>query len=378
MSAIGLLVAFVLVAYLAIGSAESADALAPSAEVFPITFWAMHYALYYWDFRGDYSEILSDEQYRLMKECNVYCWKGRKKEELGRFPSDRFVRGADGGLVSCAEFDGNAGAKYLVIVNRNVNEPITIAPKLRWEQVAEIEMPASKIVGLGSSGARLSDGTLLVPVQTSDAQVDKESYTVISGTNTCHIGRSTDGGRTWPEFSVLGEWCHEVNVEALPSGRVLAVIRYQRPRLPDDTPELLARTGATAFGSNMPYKHVFVAHSDDGARTWGPLRQVTTVFGQCHGSGVGLSDDRVVVVHDHRYPRSMGSGRAMVSRDAGESWEDEVYYLCHGMAAGYASTISLDGEEMLTFVGSCYGDVDKGWDYCIGRTDFVLIRWRLA
>lgn len=138
MSAIGLLVAFVLVAYLAIGSAESADALAPSAEVFPITFWAMHYALYYWDFRGDYSEILSDEQYRLMKECNVYCWKGRKKEELGRFPSDRFVRGADGGLVSCAEFDGNAGAKYLVIVNRNVNEPITIAPKLRWEQVAEI------------------------------------------------------------------------------------------------------------------------------------------------------------------------------------------------------------------------------------------------
>jgi hypothetical protein len=159
---------------------------------------------------------------------------------------------------------------------------------------------------------------------------------------------------------------------------LLAVIRYQRPQQRDDTPELRERTGAAEFGSSFPYKHVFVAHSDDGGVTWTQPRQLTTVFGQCYGSGVGLAEDRAVVVHDHRYPRSMSSGRAMVSRDGGENWEDEVYYLVHGHAAGYAATLSLDGEEMLTLAGSCYGDVDRSWDYCIGRTDFVLIRWHLV
>ena len=248
-----------------------------------------------------------------------------------------------------------------------------------WEQIAEIEIPTSRAAAPGSSVPQPGERALLVPIHISGVKVDwKETFTQPSGASKCCIYGSTDGGLTWSELSLLGEWCHEVNLAALPGGRVLAVIRYQRPRYPDDTPELFERTGAAGFGSAIPYKHVFVAHSDDGARTWSPLRQVTKVYGQCHGAGVGLSDGRVVVVHDHRYPRAMGSGRAMVSRDRGESWEDEVYYLAHGMAAGYARTISLDGDEMLTFVGSCYGDVDKGWNFCVGRSDFVMIRWRLA
>ena len=67
----------------------------------------------------------------------------------------------------------------------------------------------------------------------------------------------------------------------------------------------------------------------------------------------------------------------MVSHNNGETWQDEVYYLSHGHAAGYAATISLDGEEMLTLTGSCYGDVGS-WDNCIGNTDYVIIRWRLV
>ena len=68
----------------------------------------------------------------------------------------------------------------------------------------------------------------------------------------------------------------------------------------------------------------------------------------------------------------------MVSRDGGETWADEVYYLNHGAAAGYAASLSLDGQEMLTLAGSCYGDVDSGWDYCIGRSHFQVVRWHLA
>jgi hypothetical protein len=33
---------------------------------------------------------------------------------------------------------------------------------------------------------------------------------------------------------------------------------------------------------------------------------------------------------------------------------------------------------MLTLAGSCYGDIDTGWDHCVGRTDFAIIRWRLV
>ena len=79
---------------------------------------------------------------------------------------------------------------------------------------------------------------------------------------------------------------------------------------------------------------------------------------------------------DHRYPRNMSSGRALVSLDQGATWEDEVYYLNNGNAAGYAATLSLDGEEMLTLTGATPGDANS-WDAAIGKTDFAIIRWRL-
>ena len=246
-----------------------------------------------------------------------------------------------------------------------------------WEHIGQIDAPSSGTTELGFSVTRRTDGTLLVPVLHREAQTSEDHSTVLSGANTCYVYRSADGGRTVPYRSVLGDWCHEVNVAALPTGRLLAVIRYQRGYLPDDPPDLGERTGATAFGSRFPYKHVFLADSADGGTTWTRPRPLTTVFGQCYGSGVGLSDDRVVVVHDHRYPRDVSSARAMVSRDGGQTWEDEVYYLRHGDVAGYAATISLDGEQMFTLTGSCYGDVEQ-WDGLIGRSDFVLIRWRLV
>ena len=129
---------------------------------------------------------------------------------------------------------------------------------------------------------------------------------------------------------MLGEWCCEVNVFPLPTGRLVAAMRYQRPLLPDDPDDLLERTGASTVGADNPYKHVAVTHSDDRGRTWTPPRQVATVFGQCYGSGVGLLRNRAVVTTDYRYPRDMGSGRALVSLDGGETWQDEVYYLTHG------------------------------------------------
>lgn len=245
-----------------------------------------------------------------------------------------------------------------------------------WKQIGQIDTAPFDEVEVGDCIARLLDGSLLVPLLHRAAEFGPDYGRLISGTNTAYVYRSQDGGHTFEQRSVLGDWCCEIHIAALPSGRTLATIRYQRHRLPQDPPDILERTGAAVFGSHFPYKHVFLADSTDDGATWEGFRQLTTVFGQCHGSAVGLSGDRVVVVHDHRYPRDMASGRAMVSRDGGQTWEDEVYYLCHGRAAGYARSITLDGEEMLTLVGSAYGDVEA-WTNCIGKSHMVLIRWRL-
>ena len=239
-----------------------------------------------------------------------------------------------------------------------------------WKEISRIGED------LGTSDVRLSslevlrDGTLAVPVTAVYSEngewkrVDSLFY------------RSTDGGRTFAPPTKIGEWGHEINVAELPSGRLLAVIRYQRPQLPSDPPNVLEITGAKRWNHSFPYKHVFVSDSTDGGKTWSPMRQVTTECGQCHGAAVGLENNRVAMLFDHRYPRAMSGARAVISDDEGRTWREEVYYLSNGLVAGFARTITLDGTEMLTLTGSYYGE-KLGWDDVIGKTQFHVIRWRL-
>ena len=73
-------------------------------------------------------------------------------------------------------------------------------------------------------------------------------------------------------------------------------------------------------------------------------------------------------------------GRIPGAVDTGHGWcetrEDQVNHLSNGEAAGYAATISLDGEEMLTLTGSPHGATGD-WNGIIAKTDFVIIPWRL-
>ena len=189
--------------------------------------------------------------------------------------------------------------------------------------------------------------------------------------------RSTDGGGSFEEPSVIGQWTHEVNASELPSGRLIATIRYQRPLLPSDPPNILVVTGAQRHRHAFPYKHVFVADSTDGGQSWSAVRQVTTECGQCHGHSIGLTDGRVVMVYDHRYPRAMSSARAVVSDDEGQTWRDEVYFLSNGRStAGFARSISLDNLEMLTLTGYSDGETHT-FESATGATQFQVIRWSL-
>ena len=168
------------------------------------------------------------------------------------------------------------------------------------------------------------------------------------------------------------------------SGKLLATIRYQRPLLPDDPPDLIERVGhwyKEAFGKlpPNPYKHVFLADSEDEGRSWQNLRQLTTAFGQCYGFPTGLSDGTAVVVYENRYPRKDSTGRAMVSPDEGETWNDEVYYVYYGLGtSGYNQSIVLEDDVILTVAGTSDNLEAKSWQDWVGTCDTWAIRWKLV
>ncbi len=159
--------------------------------------------------------------------------------------------------------------------------------------------------------------------------------------------------------------------EAAASGKLLAFIRYHGPVVPQ-WPLIDPKQHAY-------YKTVFVADSEDGGVTWKNLRPLTNVHGQCHGFGVGLPDGTVVVTHDHRYPPGTPCGRAMISRDEGRTWEDEVYYLyCGDVASGFSQSVALENDVILT-VGATSDYKDSGdWNDWTGRADLTAIRWKLG
>ena len=74
-------------------------------------------------------------------------------------------------------------------------------------------------------------------------------------------------------------------------------------------------------------KNVLLADSDDGGVTWSNVRAGSTGLGEMHGSAVELPDGRLVLMHVHRVPWLHGGERARVSRDGGNTWDKETYYL---------------------------------------------------
>ncbi len=72
----------VITSLLLVGAAVAANGPArPSAREFPITFWAMHY----WRDSPEYDRLITDEQYRLIRECNFNLVMGGPLSQAERF-----------------------------------------------------------------------------------------------------------------------------------------------------------------------------------------------------------------------------------------------------------------------------------------------------
>ncbi len=257
---------------------------------------------------------------------------------------------------------------------------------LTWTRRSEISMPAEVDQRYTYALFRLPDDTLLCGVSCRIGFRATENWGKWqSGVISLRMYRSTDGGRNWTGPASVADWGHEGGLARMASGRLLSVIRYQRPLLAGDPSALIRRTGKdyhAAFGRwpEFPYKHLFLADSDDGGVTWKNQRQLTSVFGQCFGFGVGLPDGTAVVVHDDRYPRERSTGRAMISRDEGRTWENEAYYLFYGAAlSGYSQSVALPDGTILTVGGtSAHPPGRESWNALLGHSDFTAIRWRPA
>ena len=149
--------------------------------------------------------------------------------------------------------------------------------------------------------------------------------------------RSTDAGLTWSERLPTPEnWATSQEVPTLyrvidsQGTKRLVMFSGVKPTLMavsqddgltwsplEDLPNMTEYSGIVAMadlirledGRYMAFFHqrrdnrkpsVYAVISADGGLTWTSLRQLTSVFGQCYGSGVGLSGNRVVIAHDHQ------------------------------------------------------------------------------
>lgn len=200
--------------------------------------------------------------------------------------------------------------------------------------------------------------------------------------------RSEDGGMTWSAPSNFHDSFFEGGITQLPSGRLLASVRYQRERWPEDPDDMRGtRDGSPIWYDWMPFKHVFLLESEDDGKTWSEssFRQLTTSYGQNYGYPVALSDGTVVVVRNSGYrtgyPNDNRYGLAMISFDEGQTWEDEAYYMYYGQhTAGQNQSVLLEDGTILTIgaISDREGWEPARWSWAggVGRADLTAIRWR--
>ena len=287
-------------------------------------------------------------------------------------PGPRWKVLADGTFISIGCAVGNV-----------VEEPATVwASKdegVTWTKRAEIAIDnlsllsgkpyAERYVHRGLN--RLRDDTLIWGIDVRD-----DPY--MNGM-ALYFFRSTDGGRTCQGPTLVSDrGASEGGTVRLPSGRLFATMRLGMTVRPSDPPLLLEYTrkiDAAPFNGRHCIKNVFVTDSDDNGETWNTPRLLTTVFGQPFGYPAVQSDGTVVVIHDTRYGPGPRGSRAMISRDEGKTWQDEVYYLDSTAFAGsYTASVVLEDDTILTIAGS--SQAGNSWHAVKDHTDLFSIRWK--
>ncbi|MDE2757998.1 MAG: sialidase family protein [Acidobacteriota bacterium] len=141
--------------------------------------------------------------------------------------------------------------------------------------------------------------------------------------------RSTDGGASWGDPTLMHPFVCEVGLAADPFNpdRILAMTRIQRPLLAgEDRESTLEKTGCPA---NVPspepsiYKNGLLLESLDRGRTFREVPGSLTGYYEHRGTILWTGDNVVVVTHQaSNQSERYGALFARISLDGGKTWAD--------------------------------------------------------
>jgi hypothetical protein len=208
----------------------------------------------------------------------------------------------------------------------------------------------SELLTLASPFGRIisaPDGTLLMGIYGSPRKKHRGANDVSV------LLRSSDGGKTWGDESLVAVGYNETSFAFLPSGRLLAAARSESG-------------------------HVATLFSADNGRTWSKPAQVTR-DGEHPADLTVLASGAVQLTFGRRI-RPMGCG-VLFSNDGGKTWDNDHEVLLAGDGVrngdlGYPSTVQLADGSIVTALyyasGSETGADWGGW----GEITCQAIRYR--
>ena len=231
-------------------------------------------------------------------------------------PLDRKAELQDKGGFTEVKSEGLATACDGVFVTTSDTDGYT------WGPVRKMETPGFHMASTAGRVIELDDGSLLSPLCTTQPGDRSKSARVMC---------STDRGLTWSEHGTIAceegvlDFC-EPRILLLPDGRILGMMR-------------------------TPSANFYQAHSENGGRTWSPVRE-TPIW--CGGSSppdlLLLRDGRVLCTYGHR--REPYGVRACLSEDGGTTWDldNEAVLRDDGLGRdmGYPSSEQLENGDVLT------------------------------
>ena len=211
------------------------------------------------------------------------------------------------------QFDETRGYGEVYVIRSNDYGDTWSSPRLA--DLSSIPVPGPQYSPYGKM-TELPDGTILMPMYVGSRSDPKRRDSTLL--------RSNDGGDTWGDGSLIASGFDETTLLYLPSGKLIAMMRYSGNR--------------DSRGANL-----WQADSADLGYKWSKPRNVTHPY-QHPADLLLLRTGRILLTYGHRLPPF--GVRALISNDEGKTWnhDNEIVLTADSASSdcGYPSVIQLD------------------------------------
>ena len=215
-----------------------------------------------------------------------------------------------------------------------------------WTPTALFDPSPYQIIADAMRATSLSSGRIIIPVRVQAQSRPGAPVSLSDNIFRSFVYSSDDDGATWGKLSAFPDHTPESEIMELPSGKLIASVRYQRKKLPGDPDGLAAPSilydpslgDDTAIGQTV-LQNTAITTSEDGGLTWSTPRLVTGTLATT-GNLAQLSDGTLIL--------SFGrwGQRFLVSYDEGETWSNKVFKL--NGTGEYSSTVALSDDTLVT------------------------------